>query len=229
MKDRVPLYPGRVTLLPVAGQPNTFDMVRADQPVEVGTPLNKGTLLSDVTAALYGLGADATPDSTFAAIAAITNAVPWIRIGGVEVPPRLDKGSKITLDRSIQELQELMIVWENSYGASFYSPDLIKFSELVHRNKYPSAPDHESVGMYISAFDAPEGAYGMIYINLIAGGKNSMGLCMSSYMAYTSPNFYRTSYFGMSPLNLQSASKTLTLNNAPVASGLINVYGRLAP
>lgn len=55
MKDRVPLYPGRVKLNPVSGQPNTYDMVRADQPTQEGTPLNKSTLLKDATARKYGL------------------------------------------------------------------------------------------------------------------------------------------------------------------------------
>lgn len=54
MQDRVSTYPGRVTLTPVAGQENTFDMVRADDPVVVGTPLNKETLLQDSTAELFG-------------------------------------------------------------------------------------------------------------------------------------------------------------------------------
>lgn len=49
MKDRVPTYPGRVELIPVAG--NIYDMRRADQPVEEGTDLNKATLLTDETAA----------------------------------------------------------------------------------------------------------------------------------------------------------------------------------
>lgn len=62
MQDRIPLYPGRVTLTPVSGQANTYDMARADQPTEEGTPLNKNTLLKDATAALYGLGSDAVPD-----------------------------------------------------------------------------------------------------------------------------------------------------------------------
>lgn len=39
--DRNPTYPGRVKMTPVAGQENTFDMVRADVPVEPGTPLNR--------------------------------------------------------------------------------------------------------------------------------------------------------------------------------------------
>ena len=51
MKDRIPLYPGRVKLNPVTGQENTYDMVRADDPTQEGTPLNKASLLSDETAA----------------------------------------------------------------------------------------------------------------------------------------------------------------------------------
>lgn len=51
MQDRVSLYPGRVKLEPVAGQANTYDLTRADQPTQEGTPLNKATLLSDATAA----------------------------------------------------------------------------------------------------------------------------------------------------------------------------------
>ena len=66
MQDRVPLYPGRVKMTPVAGQTNTFDMVRADDPTQEGTPLNKATLLKDATAALYGLGTGAVPDDVLA-------------------------------------------------------------------------------------------------------------------------------------------------------------------
>lgn len=66
MQDRIPLYPGRVKMTPVAGQANTFDMVRADDPTQAGTPLNKATLLKDATAALYGLGTGAVPDDVFA-------------------------------------------------------------------------------------------------------------------------------------------------------------------
>lgn len=66
MKDRVPLYPGRVTLTPVSGQANTFDLVRADQPTQVGAPLTKATFLKDATAALFGLGTGAVPDDVLA-------------------------------------------------------------------------------------------------------------------------------------------------------------------
>lgn len=78
MQDRIPLYPGRVTLTPVAGQANTFDMVRADDPTQAGTPLNKATLLKDATAALYGLGTGAVPDDVLAWIGAY-NTYWWRR------------------------------------------------------------------------------------------------------------------------------------------------------
>lgn len=59
MKDRIPLYPGRVKLTAVDGQPGVYDMVRADDATEQGTPLSKATLLDDDTAALFGLTGDA--------------------------------------------------------------------------------------------------------------------------------------------------------------------------
>ena len=40
--NRVPLYPGRVKLAPVSG--NVYDLTRADQPTQAGTPVNAGLL-----------------------------------------------------------------------------------------------------------------------------------------------------------------------------------------
>ncbi len=65
MYDRLPLYPGRVKLIPVEGQDNVFDMVRADSPKQDGTALNKANLLKNETAAKYGLTEDAVPDEVF--------------------------------------------------------------------------------------------------------------------------------------------------------------------
>ena len=50
MKDRTPKFPGRVKLQPVAGQTDTYDMTRADDPDDTGTPFNKRTMLQDSTA-----------------------------------------------------------------------------------------------------------------------------------------------------------------------------------
>ena len=53
-RDRVPLHAGRVKLNPVSGQPNVFDMERADEPTEEGTPINKATLDSIAHSRLTG-------------------------------------------------------------------------------------------------------------------------------------------------------------------------------
>ena len=50
MKDRTPKFPGRVKLDPVAGQTNIYDMTRADDPDDTGTPFNTRTMLQDSTA-----------------------------------------------------------------------------------------------------------------------------------------------------------------------------------
>lgn len=67
MQDRVPTYPGRVKLTPVAGQADTYDLIRADQPTQEGTPLSKATLLSDGTEeAIWGDANDRTVDQALA-------------------------------------------------------------------------------------------------------------------------------------------------------------------
>lgn len=40
VKDRTPLYPGRVRLTPVSGQSNVYDMSRNDSPTQEGSKIN---------------------------------------------------------------------------------------------------------------------------------------------------------------------------------------------
>ena len=83
MKDRISLYPGRVTLTPVPGQTDVYDMTRADEPQEVGTPLNKATLLKDDVAMLLGLDPEnATPNDVFEIL---LNEITTIRNTSVKV------------------------------------------------------------------------------------------------------------------------------------------------
>lgn len=86
MQDRLSTYPGRVKLEPVTGATNTYDLTRADVPTQEGTPLNKSTLLMDSTATLMGLGATATPNDMFDALAKKTtkleNDVANLEAGG---------------------------------------------------------------------------------------------------------------------------------------------------
>lgn len=63
MKNRVPANPGRVLITPEDGSAAFYaTLTRADNPTEAGDPLSKETLLTDATAALYGLDATAVPD-----------------------------------------------------------------------------------------------------------------------------------------------------------------------
>lgn len=71
MKDRIPLYPGRVLLIPVEGEPNKYTLTMADEPTEQGTPLNKGNLLSDATShALFDNYTDRSVNDALRRIAA---------------------------------------------------------------------------------------------------------------------------------------------------------------
>lgn len=74
MQDRISRYPGRVRLTPVVGQQNVYDMVLADEPAQEGTKINKANLLTDATAALFGLGATAVPNDVFNKIKTSINA-----------------------------------------------------------------------------------------------------------------------------------------------------------
>ena len=72
--DRVPTYPGRVTLTPVPGQQNKYDLVRADLPIEEGTPINKAlldskayTLTAHATVYVAKTGSDTDGDGSSAA------------------------------------------------------------------------------------------------------------------------------------------------------------------
>lgn len=78
MKDRIARYPGRVKLTPILGQANTYDMERADEPEEVGTPINKKSLLTDETVTEIGLepSKNPTPDDVLRHVAKYTAVKP---------------------------------------------------------------------------------------------------------------------------------------------------------
>lgn len=89
MVDRVPEHPGRVRLIPVPGEDNLYDLVREDGATVEGTPLCKGTLLSDDTAAALGLGSQATPNDAFMAIPQLMGK------GLLTIKARTDNGSPV--------------------------------------------------------------------------------------------------------------------------------------
>lgn len=102
VEDRVSTYPGRVTLTPVPGQTNTYDMVRADMPIVEGTPINKKlldgkahTLIGDVIVYVANSGSDTSGDGSidapFATIQAAIDALPK-HLGGHTATISVDFG-----------------------------------------------------------------------------------------------------------------------------------------
>lgn len=62
MQDRAPTKAGRVLITPEDGStPFYATMTRADEPTQIGDPLNKKTFLPDAVAAMFGLDATALP------------------------------------------------------------------------------------------------------------------------------------------------------------------------
>lgn len=102
VEDRIPTYPGRVTLTPVAGSENTFDLERADLPITNGTPINKAlldnkayTLTENVVVYVSTTGSDidgdGSVDAPFATIQAAVNAIPK-HLGGYTAEIYVDFG-----------------------------------------------------------------------------------------------------------------------------------------
>lgn len=92
VEDRVATYPGRVKLTPVSGAANTYDMERADSPINVGTPIDKVlfdnkayTLTADATIYVSksgnDLSGDGTYDKPFATVQRAVNELP-LHLGG---------------------------------------------------------------------------------------------------------------------------------------------------
>ena len=109
--DRVPTYPGRVTLTPVSGQENTFDLARADSPITEGTPINKAlfdqkayTLTENVTVYVSTSGSDVTGTGTssapYATIQKAINELPKC-LGGYHAQIDIAAGTyeeRVTID-----------------------------------------------------------------------------------------------------------------------------------
>lgn len=93
MTDRQPAsgQAGRVLITPESSVQMPFyaTIEMADNPIDPGTPINKATLLQDMTASQYGLGSDAVPDDVFAKI---EPQLP--QIGDIKMTARTSLGDK---------------------------------------------------------------------------------------------------------------------------------------
>lgn len=96
--DRIPTYPGRVKLTPVDASNNIYDLTRADQPIEEGTPINK---------ALFDSKADGVAESATIYVATNgsdtggdgTSGAPYATIQkAIDSIPKVLNGKHITID-----------------------------------------------------------------------------------------------------------------------------------
>lgn len=90
--DRIPTYPGRVKLTPVDASNNIYDLTRADQPIEEGTPINKKLFDSKAdgaseSATVYvattgsDTGGDGTAGAPYATIQKALDSIPKVLNG----------------------------------------------------------------------------------------------------------------------------------------------------
>lgn len=140
MQDREPTYPGRVTLTPVFGLANTYDMERADRPLQEGTPLNKASLLKDATAALFGKTNAAVPDDILgllskSALAQIQEKYTKTTIGTLTV------GSTITLN--VSGVPKEFIIVNQGKPSSLYD-DSCNGTWLLMKDCYETRQWHSS-------------------------------------------------------------------------------------
>ncbi len=108
-------------MTPVAGQADTYDLTRADQPTQEGTPLNKAALLSDTTVSSWQSGypwdkeaAAVTPDDVLARIAYLRG-----QAGGIAT---LDATGKLMYDQ-IPDISNTLDI-EGGKGPSGSSPEM---------------------------------------------------------------------------------------------------------
>lgn len=137
VEDRVSTYPGRIKLTAVSGQANIYDMSRADDPVQEGTPLNAAllnqkanTLSEDVTLYVSPSGDDYNGDGSsgvpFATIQKAIDSLPknlggytaTIHIAGGTYSERLSivgfNGGKLVVGTNSQNVTVRGIKIENS-------------------------------------------------------------------------------------------------------------------
>ncbi len=149
-KDRVPTYPGRIKLTPVSGKPDTFEMERADEPMELGTPINKAVFdsitQSRLTGRFYELNVSSVETSLVTGIA--TNPLPtsgWnitSKINATKGEYRVDasdsQGSTNanSADKATDGNGDTCWTADNSYGVStekwwsFHSETAIRVNKL---------------------------------------------------------------------------------------------------
>ena len=226
MKDRIPLYPGRVTLTPVSGQSNTYDMERADSPTETGTPLNTANLFSDTTAARYPSGTTTVDDAlNFLAYSGFTTGdIKWSvknSLGSGWL--KMDGGHFNALQYpELADLFPLDMTAENNYAADVYnggSPSTVPWTpvgDLCYVNgKYyfgaysaPATNNYTQNYLGIFSYTPSKGPQNGLILEAMSDGQsyrparftylNGQFLFFSYASSTTLPGVYNNGYYPVS-------------------------------
>lgn len=102
MQDRIVEFPNRYRLVKVSGTTDTYDLVPVPGKVtQEGTVIGKSTLLSDDTAALFGFGKEATPDSVLNTLGRFESGLAdeyiWAKYADGQVPYIKEAANATTL------------------------------------------------------------------------------------------------------------------------------------
>lgn len=80
VKNRIAKYPGRVKLVPVSGQTNVYDMIRADEPTEPGTPINSAlfeSMATDINNAIQAIDNKVFEFSQWSEVGILADGAPF--------------------------------------------------------------------------------------------------------------------------------------------------------
>ena len=246
MKDRVPRYPGRVQLTPVPGQANTYDLVRADDPVEAGTPLNKASLLHDNTATALGLSGDPTVNQALANVAprikALEDSLKFVKLADVTISSSVQQVD-IVLPKTINNYSEIQIYLSNMRGASvnstyFWGLLQGQTTSVYRGHSGSSNPKQDTL---FTGYEGYRNAFGLaaqVDLNmdtLNLSGQNGTIAARITGMSGLSPSMpggalvhsgYNTADGGL-PLSQINTINIATRQNEPFLQGRIVIYGVL--
>lgn len=147
VKNRQPTYPGRVTMTPVLGKENTFDMVRADEPLEEGTPINAAlfeSIRNDVTALQNNVSDIINAHARKTMLASVPAGTEFVLYeAGIRVP-------FIKISGEYGDTGRVLVVRKNSYKVD-------SMMTSAQRNSYANGKtdrwlNNETTG-YVSLFD----------------------------------------------------------------------------
>lgn len=156
MQDRVPVNPGRVLVTPENGGAAYYaTLTRADNPTQEGTPLNKANLLTDATAALFGLDANAVPNDVLRWVGKY-NQHWWARTGAI--------AAYYTLET---ETDHIAADADNYY--TYYYADSVIVSE---DGTVSLAEPISTVSLYRKASNSPASAWAVLTGKFYYGGSS---------------------------------------------------------